>query len=192
MRFVSSSSCFPRHRQHKRLLSCVSQFCGGFLRGYLLVFFARHCCWHRRFQLSPIGFHGECIFFVIWFNEKDSSQLSGIIELWFLDSHFCFAFFFAASDICFHIYGHTSSEREVVCFLVSLHPDHVYPSNDLSFNRTNLVKPVHASHNSLSPSTFQKSSVLFSRKTSRDVYVVLVTSMYFSGMEMILLSARRL
>ena len=44
---------------------------------------------------------------------------------------------------------------EVVCFLVSLHPDHVYPSGGLSFNKMNLVKPVHASDNSLSPSMFQ-------------------------------------
>ena len=40
-------------------------------------------------------------------------------------AHLCFAFFFAASDICFHISGHTLSGLEVVCFLVSLHPDHV-------------------------------------------------------------------
>ena len=57
--------------------------------------------------------------------------------------HLCFAFFFAASDINFHISGHTSSGREVFCFLVSLHPDHVYPSGDVSSSRTNLVNPVH-------------------------------------------------
>ena len=47
----------------------------------------------------------------------------------------CFAFFlfFAASDIKFHISGHTSSGREVFCFLVSLLPDHVYPSGGFSF-----------------------------------------------------------
>ena len=42
-------------------------------------------------------------------------------------AHFCFAIFFAASDICVHISGHTLSGLEVVCFLVSLHPDHVDP-----------------------------------------------------------------
>ena len=36
--------------------------------------------------------------------------------------------FFAASDICFHISGHTLSGLEGVCFLVSLSPDHAYPS----------------------------------------------------------------
>ena len=73
----------------------------------------------------------------------------------FSTAHLCFAFYFAPSDICFHISGHTVSGREVVCFLVSLLPDHVYPSSGLSFKKTNLVKPVHASDNSFSPSTFQ-------------------------------------
>ena len=84
-------------------------------------YFARHCCWHRNFQLSTSGFHCEFEFFVVWLNEEYSSQLSGVFELWFLDgpSLFC-SLFFAASDINFHISGHTSSRREVVCFLVGL------------------------------------------------------------------------
>ena len=73
-------------------------------------------------------------------------------------AHLCFAFFFAASDINFHISGHTSSGRDVFS-LVSLHPDHVYPSGGLSFSRTNLVNPVHVSDSSLSPSTSQTSSI---------------------------------
>ena len=96
-------------------------------------------------------------------------------------AHLCFAFFFAASDINFHISGHTSSGREVVCFLVSLSPDHVYPSGALSFSRTNLVNLVHVSADSLSPSTIQSSSIFFPNNTSSDVYVDLVTSMYFIG-----------
>ena len=98
----------------------------------------------------------------------------------FSKAHLCFAFFFAASDISFQISGHTSSGREVVCFLVSPLPDHVYLSGGVSFNRTNLVKPVHASDNSLSidiPIIIN----FFFINTSRDVNVVLVTSMYFSG-----------
>ena len=67
-------------------------------------------------------------------------------------AHLCFAFFFDASDICFHKSGQTLSGREVVCFLVSL--PHVYPSGGLSFNKMNLVKPVHASKKSFAPSTF--------------------------------------
>ena len=70
-------------------------------------------------------------------------------------AHFCFALLFAASDICFHISGHTLSGLEVVCFLVNLPADHVNPSGGLSFYKMNLVQPVHASDNSLSPSTFK-------------------------------------
>ena len=70
-------------------------------------------------------------------------------------THLCFAFFLAASDMCFHISGDTFSDFEVVCFLVSLSLDHVYPSGGLSLNKMNLVKPVHASDNSFSPSTLQ-------------------------------------
>ena len=36
--------------------------------------------------------------------------------------HLCFAFSFAASERNFHISSHTSSGREVVCFIVSLPP----------------------------------------------------------------------
>ena len=35
---------------------------------------ARHCCWHRSFQLSTSGFQCELEFFVFWFNEEYSSQ----------------------------------------------------------------------------------------------------------------------
>ena len=68
---------------------------------------------------------------------------------------FCFALLFNASDKIFHKTGHTLSGLEVVCFLVRVSPDHVYPSGGLSFNQMNLVNPVHASDNSLSPSMFQ-------------------------------------
>ena len=71
-------------------------------------------------------------------------------------AHFCLSLRFDASDMCVHISGHTLSGLEVVCFLVSLLPDHVYPSGGLSSsNKMNLMKPVHASDNFLSPSTFQ-------------------------------------
>ena len=60
----------------------------------LYRYFARHCCWHRNFQLSASGFHCELEFFVVWLNEEYSSQLSGIVELWFLDSPSLFCFLF--------------------------------------------------------------------------------------------------
>ena len=102
--------------------------------------FARHGCWHRNFQLSTSGFHCELEFFVVWLNEEYPSHLFGVFEFRF--HRLCFAFLFAASDI------HISSRREVVCFLVSLPLDHVYPSGCLSFSRTNIVNPVHASDTS--------------------------------------------
>ena len=48
-------------------------------------------------------------------------------------------------------------------------------------SKMNLVKPVHASDVSLSPSTFQQSSICFYNITFNGVNVVLVTSMYFIG-----------
>ena len=57
--------------------------------------------------------------------------------------------------LCFHISGRNFSGLEVVCFLVSLSPDHVYPSGGSSFNIVNLVNPVQVSDNSRSPSAFQ-------------------------------------
>ena len=105
-------------------------------------------------------------FFMILLNSSSSGSMKKISRNCLVISsfgvsraHFCFALLFAASDICFHISGHTLPGLEVVCFLVSLHPDHVYPLGGLSFNKMNLVKPVHASDNSLSPSTSQSSSI---------------------------------
>ena len=49
---------------------------------------------HRNVQLSTRSFHCELEFFVVWFHEEISSQLSGIIELWFLDSPSLFSFLF--------------------------------------------------------------------------------------------------
>ena len=35
--------------------------------------FSRHCCWHRNFQLSTSVFHGKFKFFIIRFNEEDTT-----------------------------------------------------------------------------------------------------------------------
>ena len=60
----------------------------------LYRYFARHCCWHRNFQLSTGGFQCELEIFVVWLNEEYSYHLPGIVELWFLDcpSLLCFLF----------------------------------------------------------------------------------------------------
>ena len=86
-------SCSRRHQQHKRILSCFPYIAVGFSTA-LHRYFAKHCCWHRNFQLSSSGSHCELDFFIVWFNEEYSSQMSGIVELWFLDrpSLFCSLF----------------------------------------------------------------------------------------------------
>ena len=58
----------------------------------LYRYFATHCGWHRNFQLSTSGFHCELEFFIILFFEEYSSQLSGIVDFWFLDSPSLFCF----------------------------------------------------------------------------------------------------
>ena len=103
-------------------------------------------------------------FFMVGLNSSASGSMEKIprnclalSSFGFSIAHFCFALLFAASDMCFHISGQTLSGLEVVCFLVSLSlpsPDHVFPSGGFAFNQMNHVKPVHASDNSLSPSTF--------------------------------------
>ena len=107
-----------------------------------------------------------------------------IVELWFLDcpALLCFlSFFFAASDIKFHISGHTSSGREVFCFIASLLPDHVYPSGGFSIGGQILwILSMHPTILFLHPRSSNLQSV-FSNITSSDVHDVLVTSMYFNG-----------
>ena len=96
-------------------------------------------------------------------------------------AHFCFAFS-SLHQTYASTSGHTLSGPEVVRFLVSLSPDHVCPSGGLSFNQMSLVKPVHASDNSRSPPTYVPVIInIFSNKISSEINVVLVTSMYFSG-----------
>ena len=46
----------------------------------------RHCCWHRNFQLSSSIYRDILEFLTIRINEVNTTQSSGIIELWFLDS----------------------------------------------------------------------------------------------------------
>ena len=77
--------------------------------------FTWHCCWHRNFQLSTTVFHGSS-----GSMKKIPRNLLAISSLGFSMIHFCFAFRFDASDICFNISGHTVSGLEVVCFIVSL------------------------------------------------------------------------
>ena len=61
------------------------------------------------------------------------------------------------------------------------HQTNVSPSGGFSSNIVKLVKPVHVSDKSRSPSTFQQSSMLLFSITSSDVLVALVTSICFCG-----------
>ena len=70
-------------------------------------------------------------------------------------------------------------------------PDHIYPSGGFSLSRVNWVKHEQESDKSLDPSIFQKSSMRRSCITSNFFLPVLETSMYFSGIGMILLSASK-
>ena len=116
--------------------------------------FTKHCCWHRNFQLSTSVFM-VCFNCSSSYSMKKRRSCLALSSFGFSMIHFCFALRFDAADITFHISGHTLSGLEVVGFLVSLFPDHVCPSSGLSFNKMNLVKPVHAFDNFLSPSMFQ-------------------------------------
>ena len=108
----------------------------------LTLKFATHCGWHRNFQLSTRILHDIFGFFIIRINEVNTTQSSGIVELRFFSiAHLCFALRAGASDTSFQISGHKVSVLEVVCFLVSLNPENVYPSRGFSFNTVNLVNP---------------------------------------------------
>ena len=117
--------------------------------------FAKHCCWHRNCQLSPSGFHCEFEFFVVWLNEEYSPQLSGIVELWFLNNPSLFCFLFRCIGHKFpHIWPYIIKTRG--CLFPRKSPSgQCVTFGSLSFSRTNLLNPVHASDNSPSQSTLQ-------------------------------------
>ena len=64
----------------------VSSNCATSFPVRTLLNFTRHCCWHRNFQLSTSGFHCELAFFIVWFNEAFSSQLSDFLRALFIIS----------------------------------------------------------------------------------------------------------
>ena len=112
---------------------------------------ARHCCWHRNFQLSTRIFDSFLEFLICWINEVNTTQFSCRVKLRFFDSPLLLFLFADASDIYFQTSGHRESGLDVVCFLVSLSPDQVYFSSGFSSNIVNLVKLDHVSDNSRSP-----------------------------------------
>ena len=133
MRFVSSSF-WPWSRALVGINN-TSVFCLAFpniavgLSTALCRHFARHCCWHRNFQLSPCSFHCDLEFVNVWFNKESSSQVSGIVELRFLDSPSLFCFFRCFGHKFPHIWPYIVRTRGFFCFLVS-------------FTRTMYILPV--------------------------------------------------
>ena len=120
----------------------------SFTRGNLLVFY------QALLLASEFPTFYDRFPFHVW-NFSSSRTCLALSSFGFSIAHFCFALRFDASHICSHISGHTLSGLEVVCFLVTLLPDHVYPSGGLPFKKMNLVNPGYASDSSRSPSTLE-------------------------------------
>ena len=176
-----SSSEIRRHRQYKHILSCVSNDCGKFPRGNLLVFykalllasefptFYRRCSWypwilHHQDQWNE--YHA-----IFW-------HCRALVSRWFTCAFLYF--FFAASDICFHISDHTLSGLEVVCFLASLSPGPCF-FRQVAFRSIKWILWSLSMHLIILFLHSRSNSHQFSNITSSDVCVVLVTLTYFSG-----------
>ena len=87
-------SQFRRNRQYKHIWSCFSQYFGKFLRGSSLVSPQSIAAGIGISNFLGVVFHVVFEFFILRFNEEDTTQLSGSILLWFLDSPFLFCFAF--------------------------------------------------------------------------------------------------
>ena len=88
---------------------------------------AKHCCWHRNFQLSTHIFHGVLEFFICWINEATTSKSSGIVKLRFFDSPLLLRFAslcFLLHQTCASTFLATKGRRLLSC---QSRADHVYP-----------------------------------------------------------------
>ena len=85
-----------------------------------------------------------------------------MIEFWFFDSSFLLLFTFGCIGHAFPHFGPQFVRPGGRLFSCQSPLDHENPTGGFSFNKANLVKPVHASDNSRCPSTFQKSSIFVS------------------------------
>ena len=116
-----------------------------------------------------------------WSIKWDASRLSRNVELRFFDSPLLF--FHSLS--CFSLVGPNFGPqmvRSCCClYCVRRSPDHVYPSGGLSCDIVNCVKPVQDSDPFRSPSMFLWPSVRLFCNTFKVEGVLLITSMYRSG-----------
>ena len=163
-------SLIRRHAQCKHVWSCVSQCCCRFLRGNLLDF-----------QISMSVFHDMFKFLVIWFNEEDLPQLSGIIELWFLRGPFLLCFLSRCiGHMLPHIWPYIV--RSWCCLFPRESLPRTMKIRQVAFRSIKWILwslSMHLIILSLHPRS--SNHQYFSNNTSSDVCVVLVTSMYFSG-----------
>ena len=106
---------------YKHILSCVFQYCGGFLHCSSSVFCKALLLASE--LPSTSGFDCELEFFIVWLNQECSSQLSGIVEFWFLDdpSLFCSFFFLAIGHTRPHIWPYVVRTRSIL-FSCKSHP----------------------------------------------------------------------
>ena len=95
----------------------------------LTLKFARHCGWHRNFQLSTRILHDIFEFFIIWINEVNTTQFPGIIELRFPDSPLLllFAFRRIGTYLSKSLATKCLAWRSFVFLLVSLRTMYIHP-----------------------------------------------------------------
>ena len=144
--------------------------------------FAVHCSWHRNFQLSTRIFHKTLEFLIIRINEVNTTQFFSIVELRFFDSPLLL--FFAFRRIR-HIFPNLWPQSVwsgcgLVFLSVFSQTMYIHPSGGFSSNTVNLVT-LSTYLTILDLHQRSNSHRYFSSITSKDVFVVLVTSMYFSG-----------
>ena len=70
---------------------------------------ARHCCWHRNFQLSRRILFSFFELRIRWINEVNTAQSSSVVKLGFFDSPLWFFLFFALLLTCLSISLATSN-----------------------------------------------------------------------------------
>ena len=110
----------------------------------------------------------SCNNFRFW--RETPRNLLALSSLGFSIAHFCCSLRLNASVISFQISGHKVAGLKVVCFLISLSPTMWTHLVVFSFNKENLVKPVHVSDHSRSPSTCQKIQGSICRSGNVDIF----------------------
>ena len=134
------------------------------------------------FMLAFFFFHGFFELTTFQVNEINTSRSPSIVEFCLLVCTFLFFILLSGfSHFCPDFGPQILRSGSRLNFCQSPPGPHIYPFGSFSFNRVKLVNPVQQSDKPLFASTFKSSSICFSCNTSKCVCVVLVTSMYFTG-----------